>query len=256
MKRILSTHYGENQIRGSERCLLDLVAHLDKNRFAPVVWCNSEAMASEVRALELPVIRSDFPLLFGWNAPRFDLRAYGSLVRQGLRITREYDIDLIHANSGSPTQWLNLVARVRKLPLLTHLHSRYPLRDRLTLGLHHSSLAVGVSQPVIDQLLEDGLPRSRVRVIANGIDTRKHDSAEPVDVRGLLGIRPDEFLAVTVGSLIHRKGIDLLIEAVAQLKAQDPRLHLAVIGSGHVDLSICIADGNMIFNITHSGESC
>ena len=37
MKRILFTHYGEDQIRGSERCLLDLIAHLDRERFAPMV---------------------------------------------------------------------------------------------------------------------------------------------------------------------------------------------------------------------------
>ena len=232
MKRILFTHYGEDQIRGSERCLLDLIAHLDRERFAPMVWCNSATMASAVHALGVTAFRSDFPLLFGWNAPRFDLRAYGSLVRQGLRITREHRIELIHANSGSPNQWLNLVARVRGLPLLTHLHSRYPLRDRLTLGLHHSSLAVGVSQPVVDQLLEDGLPGNRVKVIPNGIDTRAHDSAAAVDLRALLGIEADEFVAVTVGSLIQRKGIDLLIEAVAQLEQQGGRVHLAVVGSG------------------------
>ncbi|MGL6500473.1 hypothetical protein ACSZOJ_19715 [Aeromonas dhakensis] len=32
---ILLVHYGENWIRGSERCLLDLLAHLDRSRFAP-----------------------------------------------------------------------------------------------------------------------------------------------------------------------------------------------------------------------------
>ena len=144
MKKILFTHYGENQIRGSERCLLDLIKHLDKELFAPIVWCNSELLEAEVKKLNIRVIRSDFSILFGWLSPRYDFVGFLSTIRQGLDIVRSEQIDLLHANSGAPNQWLNLIGRISKLPLVSHLHSRYPLRDRLTLGLHKTSLAVGV----------------------------------------------------------------------------------------------------------------
>jgi glycosyltransferase involved in cell wall biosynthesis len=232
MKRILFTHYGENYIRGSERCLLDLIKHLDKGLFSPIVWCNSELMEEEVKKLHIRVIRSDFPVLFGWKSPRYNFGGFLSVVKQGLDIVRTEKIDLLHANSGVPNQWLNLVARIEKLPLVSHLHSRYPLRDRLTLGLHNTSLAVGVSHPVVQQLVDDGIATDRVEVVLNGIDNDHQDLAEAVDLKQLLGLGQREFIAITVGSLIHRKGIDLLIQSVAWLARRDIPVHLVIVGDG------------------------
>ena len=232
MKKILFTHYGENQIRGSERCLLDLIKHLDKELFAPIVWCNSELLEAEVKKLNIRVIRSDFSILFGWLSPRYDFVGFLSTIRQGLDIVRSEQIDLLHANSGAPNQWLNLIGRISKLPLVSHLHSRYPLRDRLTLGLHKTSLAVGVSHPVVQQLLEDGLASERVEVVLNGIDNDYQDLAEALDLRRLLGLEAHDFIAITVGSLIHRKGIDLLIQALAWLVHREIPAHLVIVGDG------------------------
>jgi glycosyltransferase involved in cell wall biosynthesis len=232
MKRILFTHYGDNHIRGSERCLLDLIMHLDKGLFTPIVWCNSELLEQEVKRLQVHVIRSNFPILFGWLPPRYNFRGFLSVVKQGLKIVSEERIDIIHANSGAPNQWLNLVARIRKLPLVSHLHARYPLRDRLTLGLLNTSLAVGVSQSVVKQLLDDGIAPDQVRVVPNGIDANEQDKAAPLDLRTLLNLEQRDFVAITVASLIHRKGIDLLIRAVACLRDRELPIHLVIVGDG------------------------
>lgn len=229
---ILFTHYGDEWIRGSERCLLDLLSHLDRTRFRPIVWCNSETMADEVRHLDVPIIRSNFPLLFGWQRPRFAVKAFYNLVRQGIKLIDSYGVALIHANSGAPNQWLNLVGRARHIPLLTHLHSRYPLRDRISLGLHQVSMAVGVSQPVIEQLLNDGMPVKRTCVIPNGIDTQRLDNQKHIDLRRILNLGSHDFLIATTGSLIHRKGTDIIIEAVSRLIRQGVPAWLAIIGDG------------------------
>ena len=123
---ILFTHYGDEWIRGSERCLLDLLKHIDRTRFRPVAWCNSRTMADELRHLDIPVIQSEFPLLFGWQQPHYSFSKFYKLVRQGIDLVDKYDVNLVHANSGAPNQWLNLIARARGIPLVAHLHSRYP----------------------------------------------------------------------------------------------------------------------------------
>jgi len=232
MKHILFTHYGDNQIRGSERCLLNLIKHLDRKLFTPIVWCNSELLEQEVKSLQIRVIRSDFPILFGWLPSRYDFRGFLNIIKQGLKIVSEERVDLIHANSGAPNQWLNLIARIKKLPLVSHLHSRYPLRDRLTLGLLNTSLAIGVSQPVVKQLLNDGLAPGQVKIIPNGIDANQQDRTEPVDLRVLLNLEPQDFIVITVGSLIHRKGIDVLIRAMAGLRNRQLPIHLVIVGDG------------------------
>jgi len=229
---VLFTHYGDEWIRGSERCLLDLLSHLDHQRFKPIVWCNSAAMANEVRHLDIPLIRSDFPLLLGWQQPRFAVRAFYKLIKQGIQLVDKHGVTLIHANSGAPNQWLNAVARARQLPLLTHLHSRYPLRDRITLGLHQLTMAVGVSQPIIAQLLQDGMSPEHTCVIPNGIDTTRLDQQQRIDLRNMLALDRNDFLIATAGSLIHRKGIDLIIDSIARLIRLGIPAQLVIIGDG------------------------
>ena len=229
---ILFTHYGDDWIRGSERCLLDLLTHLDRKRFTPIVWCNSPLLAAQVEALDITVYQAEFSLLFGWQAPRFNFKGFLALLRQGLQLVERHQIKLLHANSGAPNQWLNLIARLRGIPLVAHLHSRYPLRDRITLGLHQLPLAVGVSQPVIDQLRHDGMSAQRSRVISNGIDTQRLKQQTNIDLRQQLQLNNQHFLLATTGSLIQRKGVDLIISAAAQLIKQGLPIHLAVIGDG------------------------
>ena len=229
---ILFVHYGDEGIRGSERCLLDLLNHLDRQQFRPIVWCNSRLFADTLRQLAIPVIRSDFPLLLGWRAPRFDLLAFAALVRQGIRLVHNWRVKLLHANSGAPCQWLNLVARYCRLPLVAHLHARYPLRDRLSLGLHQVSVVVGVSQAVVEPLHRDGLALARSQVIANGIDIDRLDSEPRAELRRQLSLEKDDILLASVGALVHGKGMDLLIAAVRRLRDQGLPLYMAIVGEG------------------------
>lgn len=230
--RILFTHYGDNWIRGSERCLLDLLQHIDRSEFTPIVWCNSQKMYDEVSNLNIEVIKSDFPILFGWMKPKFPIKGFFNLVKHGINIVDKYNIKLIHANSAAPNQFLNLVARARKIPLLTHLHSRYPLRDRVTLGLQQVSMVVGVSKPVIKQLLDDGFSKESTCIIENGIDSRALEKERIINIKKTLNLKDDEFLVTTVGSLIYRKGMDKIVEAIHLLNQRGLKISLAIIGDG------------------------
>ncbi|ASP39657.1 hypothetical protein CHH28_13680 [Bacterioplanes sanyensis] len=229
---LLFVHFGDDWIRGSERCLLDLMQHLDPQRYRAVLWCNSPVMAAAARELGIIVIQQPFTLLLGWSAPRFNVLAYGRLVRDAIALIKRFDVALVHVNSGAPTQWMHLAARWAGLPLVTHLHCRYPLKDRLSLGLHQASMLVGVSAPVIEQLVDDGMPAERCSVIANGIDTRALETQSGSNLRTLLQLDDSDFLLVTVGSLIHRKGMDLIIQAVSELGQLGIDAHLAIIGDG------------------------
>jgi glycosyltransferase involved in cell wall biosynthesis len=229
---ILFVHYGDDWIRGSEGCLLNLMRHLAPLRYRAVLWCNSPVLAAAAQALNVDVECEAFPLLFGWQRPRWDLCGYFRLVRRGKQLVQRHSIDLIHANSGAPMQWLNWVARACHRPLVTHLHARYPLRDRITLGLHHSAMVVGVSKPVVEQLRQDGMPAERTRVIANGIDVDALETAPAINVRQHLQLRDDDYVIATAGSLILRKGIDVIMHALQRLVRQGVPAHLLVIGDG------------------------
>jgi len=229
---ILFVHYGSDWIRGSERCLLDLLNHLDREKFTPIVWCNSQLMAEQVKQLQIDVTCQFFPLLFGARTPHYDFKGFFNLIRQGTQLIRRHQISLIHSNSGAPCQWLNIVARITKIPLIAHLHCRYPLRERLTFGLHHVSQLLAVSHAVADQYLADSLATARISVVPNGIDQQRFVINDPHDIRQLLGLASDDFVLMTVGSLIERKGMDLLITALASVRQQGVPAKLVIVGDG------------------------
>lgn len=229
---ILFVHYGEDWIRGSERCLLDLLAHVDRDRFAPLVWCNGAMLADEVRALGVPVRVSPFSVLLLWDPPRWAFRRYARLVREGLGLVRSHGARLVHANSGAPSQWMVPVARAAGVPLLAHLHVPYIVRDRMALLLHHATLAVGVTHGCIEGLVEDGMPAARTKTIYNGVDPVTWGRGDETGLRERLGIAKDEVVLARVGSLIHRKGVDVMLRVFARLAAERPRCRLLVAGEG------------------------
>lgn len=229
---ILLVHYGENWIRGSERCLLDLLAHLDRSRFTPLLWCNSPLLAREAERLGVNTVVEPFTLLLGWQAPRFDLAAHRTLCLRARSLINEIGAGLVHANSAAPCQWLAGVCRSMGVPLVCHLHARYQPRDRFTLRVHEANVLIGVSRPVLAPWREDGCEEGRLVHIANGVDETRLNLGQPWPVAERLGLPPGELVLATIGSLIKRKGIDLLLHSLAELTRQGVMAQLLVIGSG------------------------
>lgn len=229
---ILFAHYGEENIRGSERILLDLLRHLDRATIEPVVWCNTETMANATRELGIRTYTSRMPLLLGWDKPRLDVQQYRELRRVALELFDRHAIQVVHANSGAPNQWLVPAARSRRIGLVAHLHAHYVLRDRCTLLLHRAPVIVGCTQAVVDPLATDGVSRDRLRVIPNGVDVDRLEKGDATGLRGALRIEASETVVACVGALIPLKGFDLAIRAAAELRSRGTCPTFLIIGRG------------------------
>lgn len=232
MKKILYVHYGDNCMRGSEVCLLNLMSNLNRQQFTPVLWTNNPLLHERASAQGITSTLGQFGILFGWKGQRASLTHFITQIRQGISIIRENKISLVHANSGAPCQWMWLAARICRVPMLTQLHSGYTLRDRLRLFLHLSPQLVSVSQAVSNNLLDEGFPRQRLQVVYNGIDIQALQKQAAIDVRHKLGLPSDSKVIASVGALIRTKGMDRIINAIARLSGTHPDLHLVLIGSG------------------------
>ena len=80
-----------------------------------------------------------------------------------------------------------------------------------------------------------GVPDNHVQVIYNAIDPLTEEIGAKDVVRRELGLPPDAALLLTVGRLIPLKGIDRVLAAVAQLRAEfgtQRDLQLVIVGDG------------------------
>jgi glycosyltransferase involved in cell wall biosynthesis len=229
---VLFVHWGHEGIRGSERVLLDLLGELDRARFSASLWCNSETLAAAAEDLDVETRVSAMPLLFGWDAPRFDLRSFRALVAEGRALIRDKDVGVVHVTSGAPTQWMSLAARSERVPLIAHLHAIYRFRERCTLLLHQAPILAGCSDAVLEPFRRDGLAPDRLRVINNGVNPQRLAAGNARGLRGSLGISRDAIVLLAAGALVPLKGFDTLLRAVHAVRGRGINAQLLIAGEG------------------------
>ena len=229
---VLFVHSGLNWITGSERCMLDLVAHVDRRRFAPVVWADSPAVVEAAAALGVPAT-----LAAGWDDHDRLLPRRSQIAAAGA-VVAAHDVRLVHANDTAPIKSLLPVALGRAIPVVAHLHLRLNADERRWALLHQASYAVGVSEAAIRGLREDGFPASRTAVVYNGVDPERLGRGDARGLRASLGIGSADVVFATVGSLIRRKGIDVVIAAFARLSAERGDCWLLLCGDGPEERSL------------------
>ncbi|MEH2112141.1 glycosyltransferase family 4 protein [Nostoc sp.] len=95
-----------------------------------------------------------------------------------------------------------------------------------------AQVVVAVSEKVAQELVNIGVPRSRIKVIVNGVDLEEFTPGESVGVarrrhRQKLGLPENVTLAMFAGDIrTPRKNLDTVLHALVQV----PDLHLAVVG--------------------------
>lgn len=93
----------------------------------------------------------------------------------------------------------------------------------------------GVAEESCDFLTQaQGIPADKVGLLPLGLDTdvfspRPHEAAA---LRELHGLKDNAILVMQTGKLTPDKGPHLLAESLAPLMAEDPRVHLMLVGGG------------------------
>jgi glycosyltransferase involved in cell wall biosynthesis len=233
-RRILYINH-VSRVSGAERSLLDLLHHLDRSRFEPLValppggeltdllrQTGVSCHAVPLRRLHKTVnpIRLAADLL---NAIR--------IVWQLTRLIRRERITLVHANSTTAQVYAGIAARLGGIPCVWHV------RDLVNLGplgfwlARFSSLTIAISDSVrrhVEPYLRNS---ARLRTLPNGIDLeefRPHDRR--AEVRRSLGIAPGAPVFGMVGQFVPWKGHGAFIEAAARLAAALPAARFVVAG--------------------------
>ena len=220
---------------GVEVFLQQLVSRLDRRRFEPSVLslCPIGRVGERIRELGVPIDSLD-------QRQEAGPRELVAAVRQLRSRLRRQPVDLVHSQLYRANVVTSVAARlVRPRPVVvTAQHSLYAMTgksaERVARWLRPlSDVIVAVSPVVRDYLMtSDGVPAEKIRVINNGVDVERFRPGSESALRERLSAGPDTLLVGVVGRLSEEKGIDLLLDAMAQLRSRAPRLRLAIVGDG------------------------
>lgn len=156
-------------------------------------------------------------------------------------LVRDRSIETVFFGAAAPLGLLSHGLRragVKKIVALTHGHEVWwskvwPFKwaiKRMSRSIDHLTYLGEYTHQAISTAVTKKAASSMVK-IAPGIDT---DHFAPVDasaLRAKLGLTEKKTI-VSVGRLVHRKGQDILIEAMPEICGRIPDAHLVMIGEG------------------------
>jgi glycosyltransferase involved in cell wall biosynthesis len=171
----------------------------------------------------------DAPLFEVPMLSRFDLRAAVRVAR----IVRQGGYRLLHGHTVRTALVGRVAAAMSGVPLVYHAHSpashdstrRWMDRlngwiERWCLG--DAARVIAVSQAMAEHIADEGFDRARIRVVPNGVPAAAAvPDRDPPSGRWTLGV---------VALFRPRKGLEVLLEAMAKLRRQGLDVHLRTVG--------------------------
>ena len=221
-------------VGGAQLALCDHIRHLDRARFEPQVLCAPtvpefvEQMRRQdvrIHLLDWPRLRQPTPLTFARV-----VRA-GSHLR---KVIRERDIDLVVANTSRTAYTAAVSMLGSPVPLVWWVRDfDFGRRVFRALGRVPSRI-IFVSNALRSHY--ERLDDSRCAVVYVGNDLYERLGTYSPDqvraARAQCGFSADDVVVGFMGRLVEGKGPEDLVDAVAQLSNEFPRLRLAIVGSG------------------------
>ena len=142
--------------------------------------------------------------------------------------------DILHANSLSMGRLSGALADQSNCHRSAHLRDIIRLSTRAVADLNCNHQLIAVSRATQDYHVAQGLDAHRISVVYNGVDPEIfRPAASPTEraaLRAQLGFPVDARIAVTIGQIGLRKGLDVLANAAPELAGAIPNLYFVIVG--------------------------
>ena len=181
------------------------------------------------------------------------------------QVVREDRPDILHAHSPVLAALPALaVGRRHRLPVVYEVRAfwedaaadhgtsrpggaRYRATRLLeTVALKRADAVTTISEGLRRDIVGRGVADHKVTVIPNAVDLALFDAASPADagLAARLGLAGATVLGF-IGSFYAYEGLDLLVEALPELAAADPRIKLLLVGGGPEEARLAAAAGRL-----------
>ena len=207
----------------------DLLEHLDRTHFSPVLFAPDEFVPDR----PLPGLLRRSVEIGATTRPRQDYAAVGKLAQllQG-------NCDIVHAHGLRGAMVGGFAARRARLPYLFTVHNLLPEMNFvqatvLRTLVKNAARVIVVSKAIAQTLRQTDMPPEKIATIPNGVDLSRFEGATDAEsLRKECGFAATDRIVLGVGRLSPEKGFDVLIEAFIILAARLPEVRLVLVGEG------------------------
>jgi L-malate glycosyltransferase len=228
---MMDAMHGGERVGGTEGQLLELLTHLDRDRFDPrLALFRSTPYIEDARTFPCPVDVLDIGSL---STARSALKLLGLSAR-----LRRHGYGVVHI-------FLNDAAIAA--PMFCRIGGASVIVSRRDMGFWYTEpilRALRVSNRFVSRVIansdavrrnvhdREGFPLTAIDVLYNGHDPRKFDVEPLPGFHERLGIAPaDPVIGMVANFNPWKRHVDL-VEAFAIVRQQHPRAHLVLVGSG------------------------
>lgn len=214
---------------GLERVMVDLVNHLSP-QVNPVICCLEEA-----GPFAQLITRENAPVIALGKRPGLDWRMVFLLAK----LIRTHHIQVVHTHNAGPHLYGSIAGRLAGAKVIHTEHGKNLGDEARAHRVNRvanlfTDITVAVSEKIAREAIErEGVSPQKLVTIPNGIPVASY--MQPRDRNALrreLGLPESTRLIGTVGRLVKEKNYSLLIRSFACLAAQNPTVHLVLIGDG------------------------
>lgn len=230
---------------GAQRSMYTLVTHLPRDVIASVVLVPGEGIVAE-RFREAGIDVEVLPLSgkansFGGEVLRLSLWARAAvaaeIARYNLRVAkwlRRERIQMVYVNDLRALLYVGIAAKTAGLPLLWYVRSDGKPSILSNVGLRLADRVILIAEGVrgiFGDAAYDAY-RDKFTTLYTGFPFREDNSdrSKRQEIRSRFGFPPDAKVIGIVASVTRRKGHDVLIEAVAKLRAMQEDVRLIIVG--------------------------
>lgn len=224
---------------GGQLSLAEHLRAMDRTRFEPIVACSPDALevASLFRGIGVEVHFLPFPRLRRLHPAVIPRLLISALAIR--RLVRRLRVDLV-ATSTSRTAYLASIGMLGLgTPLVWWVRDFLYGRRAFSLLSRQATHVICVSDAIRRFYGGSDDPRFSVIVVGSTLHrTLQNVSDDDVEAeRTRWKLAADDVVVGFMGRLVEEKGVEDVIEAVAELHRTDPRVKLLVVGTGRDQLN-------------------
>lgn len=142
-------------------------------------------------------------------------------------------LDLIYTNHYNDIFFSAVVAQLKNVPLVCHLHVFPPKQFGIqcAFGLRSVTRFIAVSEAARTGYLKAGFDPATVKVVYNGTDLNRFSfKPDRARTRQALDLPPDAFTVLYAGRIDPPKNIEMLLRSFAQLRMSTETVRLLIVG--------------------------